>query len=172
MYKDKYVKKEIELLPPSSYLAWRHSMSLGREIKPPTEYPRLSIDYRVKRAIAFVVVAHSHFTLNILINHAWSSNGEPRIPEWYLLHFDSLSPSPTHVTGAVDYAKHLLESDSDLEVVKVPVLQQKPGSVDCGLYAVHFLHVFLKDIDSCVSHCLKVSIHSESGWLSSIVIRS
>jgi hypothetical protein len=38
----------------------------------------------------------------------------------------------------------------------VPVPRQQLGSNDCGLFACHFLRVFLEDIEESVEFCTKV----------------
>jgi Ulp1 family protease len=121
-----------------------------------------------RRLFAFVGIEDSHFTLNIVLNDNWR---EPKLkplhPKWMLFHFDSLRTATRqgewtlNLKNAKGFALWALDiRDKDkLDIFDTPVPQQASASNDCGLFAAHFLRVFLNDIQKSRDFCIQVSFY-------------
>jgi Ulp1 family protease len=117
-----------------------------------------SLAYREHRLLAFITIQDFHYTLAIAVNTKWTKDlsQTASAASWWLLHFDSLGDHSTTRNNAVDFAALVMALPrQSFKIKEVPVPQQD-NYVDCGLCALHFLRVFLQDIDAAVRHCTKV----------------
>jgi len=120
------------------------------------------LDFSTRRLLAWI--PHSpypdHYTLAVLVNVSWSRNAsKPLKPDWHLFHLDSLPNSKPRAAGVYSgkFAAYLLGIPyTDITVTEVSVPKQ-PGGSECGLCAVHFLRIFLEDIDKATKFCLEAS---------------
>jgi hypothetical protein len=115
------------------------------------------LTYARHRLVAFATIEDFHFTLGILINLNWKKPDS--LPSWRLFHFDSLNGTylANNKLNARKFGAFLAGIRiKDLPITEVPVPMQGPGSNTCGLFAAHFLRIFLDDIDKSIEFCTKV----------------
>jgi hypothetical protein len=114
--------------------------------------------WRNRQIIAFPVHSTNHWTLGMVVNIAWDSDGDEGdvfSPVWVGFHFDSYPCNSEAMATAHKLGLQLtgITRRKDLKFTEIPVPGQASRSNDCALWPAHYLKTFLQDIDKFIEYC-------------------